>query len=132
MCGFCQEITPKSKRLSMVATPPRLLVHLIRTKTEGRGESYKVSKIEKPIIPSPSIELGCQGTMYLYGFIIHSGSKDKGHYVTIRRKGLLWYEINDRRVRAISSEEALKDGRGVLFLYKSVPPDLECSNSKKV
>ncbi len=77
--------------------------------------------IKTPVLPTPQIEFGKSGIMHLHGLIVHRERSEKGHYVTIRRKGLDWYIVDDKAVVSTTFHEVLNEPGGAMFLYSRQP-----------
>lgn len=88
-------------RMKISKLPEVLIIHINRYSRTG-------NKIETPVFPDLSLDVGMESGTKKYGLIgviCHLGTLRSGHYFAYTKHGRAWYECNDTRITKINSRE---------------------------
>ena len=105
------------KRTYLVYTPPILVLHLKRWKTNFTKNNFKIdTPFRLDIGPFTLYPEPCE--YELFGIIHHEGSIHGGHYyASIQRNGT-WFSMNDHMIQTISPEHLIHERNYCLFYRK--------------
>jgi hypothetical protein len=122
MCAICRRETRSESIFSYQMSESLFLRVARNTWNTKKG---KMERAEQRIYPEKTFDLRLESqehrTRYnLTGGIVHRGSANSGHYLSVLFISRKWYEIDDKRVRIVPEKEAIQQLKchGVLIMYQ--------------
>ena len=114
-CSYCDSENSTKKKISIIALPRILVIHLSRFRGLSKINNY----VRFPEQASIKYKIGNKGhnkQYLLMGIIVHLGpSISQGHYVSYFRAGGNWMKANDETVSAIRFQSVRRKKAYILF-----------------
>ena len=114
-CSYCDSENSTKKKISIIALPRILVIHLSRFRGLSKINNY----VRFPEQASIKYKIGNKGhnkQYLLLGIIVHLGpSISQGHYVSYFRAGGNWMKANDETVSAIRFQSVRRKKAYILF-----------------
>ena len=109
---MCESETILSREF--IATPPVLIVHLLRFKLNPKMHSIKDETCV--LFPLDNLTIG-KAKYKLYATIEHAGTIQFGHFTANCLVGDKWFHFNDDRVTEISQKAIVSKNVYILFYH---------------
>jgi len=115
-CDICKKDVKRDSKISILTSPPYLIINLIRTFNRTKNFNF----IDYPIKDfdvSKYVE-NCNEKYDLIGIINHYGDYGSlGHFTAYCKKNEIWYEFDDAGVHLID-ENKIKTNNSYVLFYK--------------
>ena len=115
-CNVCKKDVKRDSKISILTSPPYLIIHLIRTFNRTKNFNFIDYPI-KDFDASKYVE-NCKEKYDLIGIINHYGEYGSvGHFTAYCKKDEIWYEFDDAGVHIIE-EDNIKSNNSYVLFYK--------------